>query len=395
MTSGSATLTSTLANFQQSDVGKLVVVEGAGASSATLTGTIRSVSSTTSATLSKAASTTVSSVQAIWASDDTEAINDALEEEYTVLFPTGIYGATAIRLRSGNQIVGEGIDTTTISRMALGSGAEFVGMTSGELAQKVRIENISISCNQIGANNHGLALGTEGNAYAFANGSYINNVRVTSASGIGAYINSNVGFIGQLWVQNFPGSGTPDALSIPNSSGFKSEDATLYAGLISVEGRFENGDVILNAGGGRIENIQMQLNGSYASKDAITFGGSVQSVGSMYSYSGGTRRDFIRILTGIQAIRVDNVYINDTPSPTFTNTLNDVQNSITLPYDASHRFLPYYYSDTGNKVAYDDQTVIYTTKPVTTAGYTSGVSTGTSGTFSTVTVVNGLVTSGS
>lgn len=77
MTASSATLHTASYVFITADIGKLVSVKGAGAAGADLTTTIASVSAG-DAVLDDAASTTVSSVRAMWATDDTEAIQAAM-----------------------------------------------------------------------------------------------------------------------------------------------------------------------------------------------------------------------------------------------------------------------------------------------------------------------------
>lgn len=79
MTSGSAVLTSASAPFTVGDVGKAVMVLAAGASGETLVGTISGFTSSTQVTLSATAGSTVSGVPALWASDDTVAIQAAVD----------------------------------------------------------------------------------------------------------------------------------------------------------------------------------------------------------------------------------------------------------------------------------------------------------------------------
>ena len=77
ITSGLKVLTSPHTAFASSDVGKLVCVYGAGASGGDLYTTIASVQSSSVATLTLAAGTTVSNAQVVVASDDTAAFNAA------------------------------------------------------------------------------------------------------------------------------------------------------------------------------------------------------------------------------------------------------------------------------------------------------------------------------
>jgi len=80
MTSGSAVLTcSTSAPFKPADVGKNILVLNAGTSGETITGTILSYTSATQVTLSVNAASTVTGVPVLWATDDTVAIQRAID----------------------------------------------------------------------------------------------------------------------------------------------------------------------------------------------------------------------------------------------------------------------------------------------------------------------------
>ncbi|WP_184457092.1 right-handed parallel beta-helix repeat-containing protein [Rhizobium aethiopicum] len=80
--SGSAALTVTGANFQTTDVGKSIAVEGAGTSGATLYSTILSRTSATQITLAANASTAISAVTktVTYGTDDTAAFNAAIAD---------------------------------------------------------------------------------------------------------------------------------------------------------------------------------------------------------------------------------------------------------------------------------------------------------------------------
>jgi hypothetical protein len=79
MTSGSATLTSATAAFTSGDVGKYVMVTGAGTSGAPLYGTVSSYTNSTTVTLSLNAATTVSAKKAWFATNDSTAIQAAID----------------------------------------------------------------------------------------------------------------------------------------------------------------------------------------------------------------------------------------------------------------------------------------------------------------------------
>lgn len=79
MTSGSATLTSATAAFTAADVGKWFKVTGAGAAGIPLYGTISGYTNATTVTLSVTAGTTVSGKRAWFCTDDTTAIQAAID----------------------------------------------------------------------------------------------------------------------------------------------------------------------------------------------------------------------------------------------------------------------------------------------------------------------------
>lgn len=337
MTATSTTLAAVSAAFTTADVGKMAVVEGAGASSATLVTTITAIISGTQATLGAAASTTVSSVQAIYATDDTAALQTAVNSHFFVRLTTGIYGFTTLRLYALSQLVGNGEASTMLSRMDTGvggaTGNPALAMTAGQAAQSLRLTDFTVLCNQIGTNNDGIALGTEGSAFRYANNSWMNNVRVMSASGIGINIASNIGALGQIWAQNVAGQGTPAALSRPNSQGITVSDSDLTAALLSAEGRFELGEVNLGAGGSHIQHINVQPQGVYAGIDSITVSAAIQDIGSIFSSLlngvAGTRRDLVRKISGAVRINIGNILVHPTVPVTVTNLVNDVTTGIT------------------------------------------------------------------
>lgn len=79
MTSGSATLTSATAAFTAADVGKWFKVTGAGASGIPLYGTISAYTNATTVTLSVTAGTTVTGKRAWFCTDDTTALQAAID----------------------------------------------------------------------------------------------------------------------------------------------------------------------------------------------------------------------------------------------------------------------------------------------------------------------------
>ena len=118
MTSGSAVLTCASGPFVVGDVGKSVMVLAAGTSGETLVGTISGYTSATQVTLSATAASTVTGVPALWASDDTVAIQAAVDAAVayalahsyaaTVYIPpaTGAFYGVAGVLKAGGSTLG-------------------------------------------------------------------------------------------------------------------------------------------------------------------------------------------------------------------------------------------------------------------------------------------------
>lgn len=91
ITSGDATLTSATASFVAGDVGKLITVDGAGAAGAHLSTTIASINSSTSVELSVSAGTTVAGARCVYGTNDTTALQNALNSRQIVAVPPGNY----------------------------------------------------------------------------------------------------------------------------------------------------------------------------------------------------------------------------------------------------------------------------------------------------------------
>jgi hypothetical protein len=84
MTSGSATLTSATAGFVSGDVGKVIQVKGAGATGiTTLVTTITGYTNSTTVTLGASAAAAVTGAYVLWGTDDTSAIQSAINAAYT------------------------------------------------------------------------------------------------------------------------------------------------------------------------------------------------------------------------------------------------------------------------------------------------------------------------
>jgi len=132
MTAANPALTSSKANFTSADVGKTVIVKGAGrpgGSLGTLTTdlvtTISSITSPTQANLAIAAGATVTGAKAHWGTDDTTAINGlALPEARStptgaaVYFPPGNYMCRQLTLTSSYPLTLEGEGNASVITIA-------------------------------------------------------------------------------------------------------------------------------------------------------------------------------------------------------------------------------------------------------------------------------------
>jgi hypothetical protein len=140
ITSGTTALTNAGASWTAGDVGKVIVVQGAGASSGTLTTTIAAYVSATAVTLTASAGTSTTTADVYYGTDDSAAIQSAITAAGNagggvVFVPSGKYitngngsGTSGALLPIGNvAIVGSGVGTTTF--FPTGTTA-FIGTTS-------------------------------------------------------------------------------------------------------------------------------------------------------------------------------------------------------------------------------------------------------------------------
>lgn len=123
VTTGTATLTSATAAFTAGDVGKLVTVNGAGASGAVLATTVSGYTNATTVTLAANASTSVSGALLALGTDDSAAMQAAITAAAAVrgvvYFPPGVYarGASTVTLTVNVVLRGAGMDVSTIYAM--------------------------------------------------------------------------------------------------------------------------------------------------------------------------------------------------------------------------------------------------------------------------------------
>jgi hypothetical protein len=136
MTSTSAVLTSVSAPFTAADVGKLIVVGGAGVAGATLPTTILSYQSPSQVTLNATASSSPTAAQVDWGSDDYQGIQNAINAAAggQVSFSNGSYlvSKTPVIRADGTEMLGAGMSgAVTIKTAATGvSGIQISGAFS-------------------------------------------------------------------------------------------------------------------------------------------------------------------------------------------------------------------------------------------------------------------------
>ena len=180
---GSVMLTVVGASFASTDIGKRIIVPGAGAAGANLNAVIAGVSSPTLVTLTANASTMLSSVSesVTYGTDDTAAINTAIAAAArgTVFFPAGIYmiNASGVAVSTAVKLFGAS-QTGTILKLAA-SATQLLNVT----ASNVSIENITFD---------GM-FNVTGNVATFALGLSTISVRsstFTNSINYGVYFNS-------------------------------------------------------------------------------------------------------------------------------------------------------------------------------------------------------------
>lgn len=122
------TVTSATAAFTQADVGKLVTLNGAGASGAVLATTVATVVNSTTITVATTATTNVSAALLALGTDDSTAMQAAINAANAaprggvVYFPPGVYarGAGTVTAKLNVVLRGAGMDVSTIYAMRTG-----------------------------------------------------------------------------------------------------------------------------------------------------------------------------------------------------------------------------------------------------------------------------------
>jgi hypothetical protein len=129
ITTGTAALTSASGLFTTGDVGKYIAVEAAGAAGVVLVTTISAYVSRTAVTLANNAGSTVSAKTAVWGTDDTAAVQSAIDAAAawngTVFAPDGDYLIGQVNVGAACIIRGAGTYATTFMSKANVSGALF------------------------------------------------------------------------------------------------------------------------------------------------------------------------------------------------------------------------------------------------------------------------------
>jgi hypothetical protein len=136
ITTATTALTSAAAAFTAGDVGKSLMVIGAGAAGVALITTIAAFVSSTTVTLANAAATTVSGANVVWGTDASEAIQNALDE----LAGTG----EALLIPPGAFVVAEPITVPSHTTIEGSEGAILWAMLapSGEQSESVFVRFI-------------------------------------------------------------------------------------------------------------------------------------------------------------------------------------------------------------------------------------------------------------
>lgn len=149
MTGGSAVLTTTAgASFGAADVGKHVLVPGAGTSGADLYTTISVYTSATQVTLATAAGTTVSGKVVSWGTDDTaelSALMDAAPDGSQIYFPNGIYSISSQITKTDRRLTFVGESWDAVIRRT-GSAVKVLQFNGGS---NIELRNIGFDANGI------------------------------------------------------------------------------------------------------------------------------------------------------------------------------------------------------------------------------------------------------
>lgn len=345
MTSGSPALTISNAVLATADAGKAIIVYGAGAASQNLVTTITAVGGTGAATLAATAgTTTVANANCAWATDDTAALQSAINAYISVNIPPGKYGFTELLFRQGQRFIGAGKTDTEFYRLGLGvngpgcaSTCSAFRMQAGQTAEHLWMAGFGVLANLLGTNVHGIDLGTETPGTTnYATGSFMYDVGVYSASGRSIWFESNTGIAWNIWMQAVPSNGRPILASAPNMVGLYVTGSTFSGRNVHVEGYYEGGDVRILAPSSYIDGLHIEAYGVFVATDAISIGSSAVHITDTFVCGVGIaqRRDIVRVATAVEFVTIDSLTPSAAGCGTFTyaNTLTDVDHPLnTIP----------------------------------------------------------------
>lgn len=245
MTSGSPTLTSASGPFKVSDLGKAIIVGGAGASGSALQSTISTFISPSQVSLATSASTTTSGAGVLWGTDNRTAIQSAIagsSSETIAWAAPGNYmvtcpgsGNPAINLYTfGATLMGaSGLGGTDVGQMPgvqiLGSGCPIVQIS----ANGVGLEGVLIRDPIGSASTVGLQIGPVNNPTPFSTFTIAGNSIVCQKSNgtkcyVGTGVSTHFALRGMFSDNTVEDWGTGISLGSGNSPGHTESNAIVF-----------------------------------------------------------------------------------------------------------------------------------------------------------------------
>ncbi len=247
MTAGSATPTSASGPFKVSDLGKAIIVGGAGASGAVLQSTIASFISASQVSLANSATTTTSSAGVLWGTDNRAAIQSSISASgsetiawaapgsYMVTCPGS--GNPAINLYTfGATLMGaSGHGGTDVGQMPsvqiLGSGCPIVQVD----ANGVGLEGVMIRDPIGNASTVGLQIGPVNNSTPFSTFTIAGNSIVCQKSDgtkcyVGTGVSTHFALRGMVSDNTIEDWGTAISLGSGNNPGATESNAIVFIG---------------------------------------------------------------------------------------------------------------------------------------------------------------------
>ena len=315
-----------------SDVGKSFVFPGAAGTGEALATTIATVTSSTTGTLTHAPASSPSGTAYI-ATDDTAAIQAAIDASSSVYLPDAMFGYTQLQLHDWMKLYGSGNGTTL--QCVGGDSGPHIMMKSGAAAQGVVLEDFFVRCGQVGVDRNGIELGTETPGTTdFSLGSRITNVQIWDATGVQLRLHVNVASIDNVWCE----SAYPTVQA--TCGGAYLTGGVLNTRLLNIEGTYGTTPLRSAAGYTNHQSLQMEVSGLSNSIDVISVEGSNHVFALPYVFLGSTVRDVMRIGSGVFHVTVNGLARIGT---TAANLVNDVPNAYTISITSS--WVPYYNTD--------------------------------------------------